>query len=445
MMIINKTSSKVSPFLIVIFLVALSFGLFFRLYYLDYMEFKGDESWILGNIVNFAKGGDLPSTVVSSIGIPCAPFLYYILLPIAIFTQDLHYLVSYIAILNIMAAILAVYVFASWSSYKTSLLAISLYLLSPWGIIFSRKLWAPDLIFPLMMFFYFLLAIFSKTSSNYITQKIVLFISSILVLSFASQMHPSILFFMISFFISMILFNKEYREIISYKVILLLALAILVPASYLIIQQAKIGFPIVAQLSLILKNWMNNINFNIMSFHYSYSIMTGIKFKFLMGSAWEIFKEEFPFWKFAIVRAIFLFQILLSFSGVIILLSKIRIRNFSLVINGSNGSKETYLAQLAVASILFVIAMGFSGVGIYPHYFIVLYPLQFVFAAFTITYLYEKILSIRIKSSYYLLVSLFIIASIHFNFNFYNFIIKNNGIDISKYGGDYGPTNISKH
>ena len=134
----------------VVFLFIILSALIFRVTNLDVTEFKADEASNLflasRPIFNhpFPYGG-----VVSSVGILNPPLFTYFLYAIAILTLNPQVIVLIIALIN--SLMLGFFFLFIKNYYSKTLAFISTIFLafSPWSIIFSRKIWPPDLIPPL--------------------------------------------------------------------------------------------------------------------------------------------------------------------------------------------------------------------------------------------------------------------------------------------------------
>jgi len=116
-----------------------------RLSRLDLMEFKKDEALSVMMIVDALSGQGLPThSIASSVGVYNPPILIYLLLMPGLFSSDPIWLTQFIALLNV-AAIFLCYWFGRkiWND-RVGLIAAVLFATSPWAVIYSRKIWAPD-------------------------------------------------------------------------------------------------------------------------------------------------------------------------------------------------------------------------------------------------------------------------------------------------------------
>jgi 4-amino-4-deoxy-L-arabinose transferase-like glycosyltransferase len=116
-----------------------------RLGWLGLVEFQYDESWALGVASTIARGQALPLVGIgSSLGIPNAPFFVYLMAIPELIGRDPRIATGFIGLLGV-AAVAATYGLASCLFDRvTATVAALIYAVSPWGIIYSRKVWGQD-------------------------------------------------------------------------------------------------------------------------------------------------------------------------------------------------------------------------------------------------------------------------------------------------------------
>jgi Dolichyl-phosphate-mannose-protein mannosyltransferase len=124
-----------------------------RLSWLNLMEFKGDEAAAC-SLALHALGYSEPGVgrffptegLISSIGVPNPPlFVYLMAIPLAIVRSPIA-AVSVVAAANVVSIWVCYLVGKRCFSPFVGVAAAALYAVSPWGIIFSRKIWAQDLL-----------------------------------------------------------------------------------------------------------------------------------------------------------------------------------------------------------------------------------------------------------------------------------------------------------
>ena len=124
-----------------------------RLLWLDLMEFKADEAYAC-RLALHALGRNEPgvgtffptSGTVSSLGISFPPlFIYVLALPLAIGRNPV-VAAAFIAVTNVVAVWLSYVAGRRYFSPPVGLISAALFALSPWAIVYSRKIWAPNLL-----------------------------------------------------------------------------------------------------------------------------------------------------------------------------------------------------------------------------------------------------------------------------------------------------------
>src|SRR5438105_2085906 len=127
-----------------------------RFCWLDLMEFKADEAEatrLALHALGFTEPGVgrfFPTQgLISSVGVPNPPlFVYIVAVPMAVVRSPIA-AAALIAAANVLAVWLCYLVGCRYYSRFTGIAASALFALSPWSIVFSRKIWAQDLL-PLM-------------------------------------------------------------------------------------------------------------------------------------------------------------------------------------------------------------------------------------------------------------------------------------------------------
>jgi hypothetical protein len=116
------------------------------------VEFKRDEANISRLALDFVRGRDIPLLgISSSVGLPNPPVSVYIFAIPYLFTSDPTFATQFVGILNVLAVLLTYLLTRRYYGAGVALLAALLYAVSPWGIIYSRKIWAQDLLPPFVV------------------------------------------------------------------------------------------------------------------------------------------------------------------------------------------------------------------------------------------------------------------------------------------------------
>ncbi len=128
----------------------------FRVTFTNLIEFKGDEALLLllstrpmySNF--FAQTG-----TVSSVAIANPPLINYLLFPFVTFSRNPDTVSFFIGVINSLAIVLFFFTIKKYHKERTAVFSTILLCLSPWAIIYSRKIWNPDFILPLFVILFF--------------------------------------------------------------------------------------------------------------------------------------------------------------------------------------------------------------------------------------------------------------------------------------------------
>lgn len=120
---------------------------FLRMGYPGVVEFKRDEAALSLVALDFLRTGNLPLLgIVSSVGIPNAPFNAYIMAIPYAFSSSPIVATQFIGLMNVGAVALAYGFLRRYTGLFPALLAGFAFAVSPWAVIFSRKIWAQDML-----------------------------------------------------------------------------------------------------------------------------------------------------------------------------------------------------------------------------------------------------------------------------------------------------------
>lgn len=116
------------------------------------VEYKRDEANLSQLALDFVHGGDLPLLGIgSSVGIPNAPVNVYILAIPYLFDSNPLYATQFIGLLNVFAIGLTYWFARRYCDPFAAALTALVFAVSPWGIIFSRKIWAQNMLPPFVL------------------------------------------------------------------------------------------------------------------------------------------------------------------------------------------------------------------------------------------------------------------------------------------------------
>ena len=132
-------------------IVLLAAGL--RIVRSDVVEYFHDDAMLATLALELADGLRLPLTgILSSTGIPNSPVSVYLLaLPFSL-SSDPAFVIHAIMLWNVIGVALLWLLARRFAGWRIALIAGLLYAVSPWAILFSRKIWAQELHTPIILF-----------------------------------------------------------------------------------------------------------------------------------------------------------------------------------------------------------------------------------------------------------------------------------------------------
>lgn len=118
-----------------------------RLFFLNLIEFKADEALTVASLQQFIKKPQLiQAGLVSSTGARNFPLFQYLLILPSLISTHPQFLSGVIAAFNSLAIIALYLIIKRFYPQKHAFITASLMGASPWAILFSRKIWAQDLL-----------------------------------------------------------------------------------------------------------------------------------------------------------------------------------------------------------------------------------------------------------------------------------------------------------
>lgn len=363
-----------------VYFLIFSVSAFFRLFYLNLMEFKLDQALTVWQLVQFSQKSYLIQTgLVSSTGMYNFPLFNFLLLPFSLISYNPLFLTFVIAFINSVFCVVLFIVLKRFFAFWPTLLITLFISVSPWLISYSRHIWAQNLLFPfLVIFLYFLL----KRS----------FFGLGLILSFIFQLHASGIFLLMAI---VYLLNRRFWAGF--------AAGLIAAIPYFIFQLNTNCRDCAAFLAY--SQITKHFDFN--NFFRPVEIVSGLAFSLKLGQDYSLFLKQFPvtFWT--------------GLAGVIplilipLLVFKVR-HDFGI---------KVFLSIFVLIPLLYFLTKTPS----YLHYYIISVPIIAVLLGYT----YQSFPKLRIIFS--LLMITGIIGNIVFNICFYNFIAIKKNIN-----GDYG-------
>lgn len=391
----NKFTVAQVLFILIVFTAA-----FLRLYHLDYMEFKGDESKNSFKALQFAQEGIIPlTTAVGSTGINDPPiFAYLITLPY-LFSSNPVFAAGFIALINILGIVLCYHFVKKFYSLRAALIAISLYAVNPWHMLFSRKIWMQNALPPFIIVFLFLLfqTLYNK-KKNYI-------IYTLFTLGLLFQLHLSAAYFLLLTIIILVVSRKE----ISGKKLGIGVLAFLLTFVPYFIFQVKNNFIDVYTMLDIMKQ---ESRLHTEAFTIPFRLVTTSGFDYSLGADFYAFEN-----------------LICKIPALDILLSVLLLASFLLLFLKRDKKNSVFIVWL-VLGLLYIATNKIET--IHVHYFHSFYPLFFILTGILINWLYEKMPGAR-KYVITGILAILVVYQLAFDLNFLTFIKNNRCIN-----GDYG-------
>ncbi len=384
-----------------IFFVILLFSLIFRITNLDLIEFKTDEAVnLLLSALPTLKHSLASGGTVSSIGILNPPLFNYILTPITFFTLDPKVFSFLIALINSFSI---AFFYLTIKKYYGQIIAFTssmLFALSPWAILYSRKIWNQDLLVP---FFILMFYSFHKIIRD---KKQIFWLPFTLSSVFLVQLHQASIFFISIVFIFMLLQKAK----INFKYLLIGAILGMVPLIPYLSYEVKFGYPDFK--ALFSSQQRLNSNRSVEYFLRPLQITSQGNFSFILGKDLETFTRKFPIVNS--FKKLFYIEYILIVIGAFIFIKRFK----------------TYRA-LAYSAILLPLIYFILKIEPFMHYYIIVLPLLFLFIGMA----FESMLQ---KNKVFKVISLLLFIgltmnSLAFDFSFFKLLR-----DQERFQGDYG-------
>lgn len=125
----------------------LAVGAWLRFSHLDLLEFQGDEAYAANLALEFVKHGKLPMAgLMSSVGVTNPPLFIYLLIPMFALSANPAVVSCCIAFLALAAVAVCWHVGRKYYGPVAGLTAAAFFAVSPWAVIYSRKIWAQDFV-----------------------------------------------------------------------------------------------------------------------------------------------------------------------------------------------------------------------------------------------------------------------------------------------------------
>ncbi len=340
-------------------LAILLLAAYLRLNHLEWTEFKLDEAHLSQLAYDMARHGQIPLTGIgSSVGVVNPPLAAWLLaIPYALSTSPI-VATGFIAVLNVLA-VLACYGLARkvLKSDGAALIATLLFAVSPWAVIHSRKVWAQDLLPPFVVVW----AWFGYRA--FIEGKRWSLIGHGLMLAAAIQLHYSAVYLIPVSAVWFLAFIKR----VKWQAVIVAGLLVVVAFAPFLIADGVRGWPSVTRL---LAMTSQPVTVDDSTLHLAWITTIGQEIHSLAGP------QEYQNYRAQIISADGLLVAggVLALLGLMLALSDAA-RSLIRRAWGRRGAIGWWLAAWLVLPIVTQIG---HRTPVYPHYFIILYPVQFL-------------------------------------------------------------------
>lgn len=372
---------------------------------MDFIEFKADEAYGLYLINNFfLNPGIVPYSSPSNTGMHTMPLPLYLVIFLSIPVRDPAYLSFMIALLNSIF-IVVFYLFSKKLFGNLTAVSTALFLsFSPWPILFSRKIWGPDLILLFLIPIFYLL--YQLIANKKTKRSWILF----LLLTLLPQVHFSGTYFV---FATIIIFLILKIKINLKQAIFGITLGLIPALPYIFYN--LFSNPFCPDCTALFSYQGKARIFDIQSFLRPFQLLNGSYFENPLGNDYSLFLNTFSFIK--IFNYIFYIEFLIPIAGAILILK--------------NQRKYLFIVFYAVLIPLFYFLTRTPS---YMYYYIILIPAMIVLFIFPFKYFFEKIKTPILKNIIILIFLILISTNFIFEFSFYKFLNQRQIIN-----GDYGP------
>jgi hypothetical protein len=143
--VVPDLRSRQWEFIVLGLIVALAEWL--RFSHFNLLEFQGDEAYGANLALQAVKAGHFPlAGLMSSVGVTNPPLFIYLLIPMFAINSNPAFVSGCIAVLGLAAVVMTWHIGRKYYSTLVGNVAALFYAVSPWGVIYSRKIWAQDFV-----------------------------------------------------------------------------------------------------------------------------------------------------------------------------------------------------------------------------------------------------------------------------------------------------------
>lgn len=377
----------------------------FRVFFLDLIEFKSDEATTVNQIIQFFNSPHLIERgLISGTGVYNFPLFNYLMIPVSLWSRDPIILSGVIAAVNsLLVGVFFLFV-RRYYNLMTAVFASLLLAFSPWGVIFSRKIWAQDLLFLLYIPFLWLLhELILKKNSKVVLPLFVL-------LALLIQLHGSGLFL---FAVTVLILLFMRIKINPVKAICGFLIGLIPAIPYVLFQLNSVPFCIDCEAFMKYQNSVRSFDFN--NFLRPFQIISGLGYHFVLGKSYIDFAGAYPL--IHQLQYVFTLGFLGILAGSLFVMFK--------------KQKYIYLVIYFISvPCLFLITKTTA----YMHYFVITLPISILLFAISVTSAYSFFKVRLLKAAAIGVFLIFVGANIIFIYFFNSFLYNKKDIE-----GDYGP------
>lgn len=377
----------------------------FRIFFLDLIEFKSDEATTVFQTVQFFDHPFLIQRgLISGTGAYNFPLFNYLIILLSLWSRDPQVLSGIIALINSLSVSVFFLLVKKYYGQLTAIFTSLLLAFSPWGVLFSRKIWAQDLIFLLLIPFFWLLheLILKKNT------KVVL--PLFMLLALLTQLHGSGLFLSV---ITVLIF-LVFRVRVNLKKAGLGILIGLIPAIPYIIFQIS-SYPPCPDCEAFLKYQQSFRTFDFYNLLRPFQVISGLGYHFVLGKTYADFTANYPLVN--LLKYVFASGILIIITGILFTIIK----------------KQRYLF-LVIYFVTIPLLYLITKTPAYMHYFVPIIPVSVLLFGIAFSTAYASVDSKFVKTMIIAFFLLFLFSNITFLTLFYRFLGTKKYIE-----GDYGP------
>lgn len=377
----------------------------FRVFLLNLIEFKSDEATTVYQIVQFFNSPYLIERgLISGTGVYNFPLFNYLMIPLSLWSRDPIILSGVIATVNCLLVGIFFLFIRKYYGLATAILASLLLAFSPWGVIFSRKIWAQDLIFLLLIPYLWLMhELILKKNSKVVFPLFVL-------LALLIQLHGSGLFLSAVTVLIILIMRRR----INFKRAICGFLVGLIPAIPYILFQFN-SIPSCPDCEAFIKYQNSSRIFDFNNLLRPFQIVSGLGYHFVLGKDYTDFTVVYPV--INQLKYVFTLGFLGILAGLIFVIVKKQKCNF-----------------LAIYFISIPLLFFITKTTAHMHYFVIILPVSVLLFAIFVTAVYSFVKIRLLKVLTIGVFLLFLGSNILFIYFFNSFLYNKKDIE-----GDYGP------